>query len=61
MRKTFDDYYKKWLRNCDFDFSGDFLKDTREMLDMLLYRIEREGQVLFPKVREIGMFEQARA
>ena len=61
LRKTFDDYYKKWLKDCDFHFTDDFMKETREMLDMLLYRIEREEQVLFPKVREIGMFEQARA
>ena len=61
LRKTFDDYYKKWLKNCDFAFTEDFLKETREMCDMLLYRIEREEQVLLPKLREIGVLEETRA
>jgi len=61
LRKTFDDYYKRWLKNCDFNFTEDFLKETHEMFDMLTYRIEREEQVLFPKLLEIGMFEEARA
>lgn len=61
LRKTFDEYHKKWLKYCDFNFTNDFLKETREILDMLQYRIERENQVLFPKLVEIGMFQEARA
>jgi hemerythrin-like domain-containing protein len=61
LRKAFDDYYKKWLKNCDFNFSDDFLQETREMFEMLVFRIEREEQVLFPKLIEIGMFQEARA
>lgn len=61
LRKTFDDYHKRWLKNCDFNFTEEFLQETREVFDMLVYRIEREEQVLFPKLVEIGMFEEARA
>jgi hemerythrin-like domain-containing protein len=61
LRKTFDDYHKKWLKNCDFNFTEDFVRETREIFDMLVYRIEREEQVLFPKLVEIGLFEEARA
>ena len=61
LRKTFDDYYKKWLKNCDFNFTEDFLTETHEVFDMLRGRIEREEQVLFPKLLEIGMFEEVRA
>jgi len=61
LRKTFDDYYKKWLRHCDFNFTDEFLQESREVFDMLQYRIERENQVLFPKLVEIGMFQETRA
>lgn len=61
LRKTFDDYYKKWLKHCDFNFSDEFLEETREIFDMLQYRIERENQVLFPKLVEIGMFQEMSA
>ena len=59
LRKTFDDYHKKWLKHCDFNFTEDFLEETREIFDMLQYRIERETQVLFPKLVEIGMFQES--
>lgn len=61
LRKTFDDYHKRWLKHCDFNFNEEFLQETREVFDMLIYRIEREERVLFPKLVEIGMFEEARA
>lgn len=56
LRRAFDEYYKKWLKNCDFNFTDDFLEETREIFDMLSLRIEREEQVLFPKLLEIGLF-----
>lgn len=61
LRKTFDDYHKKWLKHCEFNFTDEFIKETRDVFDMLQYRIERENQVLFPKLVEIGMFQEARA
>jgi hemerythrin-like domain-containing protein len=61
LRKVFDDYYKKWLKNCDFNFSMDFLAETHEVFDMLAQRIDREEHVLFPKLIEIGMFQESRA
>jgi hemerythrin-like domain-containing protein len=60
LRKTFDDYHKRWLKNCDFNFTEEFLGETHEVFDMVSQRIEREEQVLFPKLVEIGMFQEAR-
>jgi hemerythrin-like domain-containing protein len=60
LRKTFDDYHKRWLKNCDFNFTDEFLRETHEVFDMVAHRIEREEQVLFPKLVEIGMFQEAR-
>ncbi len=56
LRRTFDEYHKKWLKDCDFNFTEEFLEESREIFDMLSYRIDREEQVLFPKLVEIGMF-----
>lgn len=61
LRRTFDDYYRKWLKNCDFNFTEDFLAETHEVFDMVLDRIDREEHILFPKLVEIGIFEEARA
>ena len=61
LRKTFDDYHKRWLKNCDFNFTDEFLAETHDVFDMVSKRIEREEQVLFPKLVEIGMFQEARA
>jgi hypothetical protein len=59
LRKTFDDYHKKWLRHCEFDFTDEFLRETYEVFEMLQRRIERESRVLFPKLVEIGMFQES--
>jgi hemerythrin-like domain-containing protein len=61
LRKTFDDYYKKWLKCCDFNFTDEFIEETSEVFDILQYRIERENQVLFPKLVEIGVLQEAHA
>ncbi|KAA6186245.1 hemerythrin domain-containing protein [Thiohalocapsa marina] len=61
LRRTFDEYYKRWLKHCDFNFTPEFLQETDELFDMLVCRIEREEQVLLPKLVEIGMFHDARA
>ncbi|AGA90827.1 hemerythrin HHE cation binding domain-containing protein [Thioflavicoccus mobilis 8321] len=58
LRKTFDDYYKRWLKNCDFQFSDEFMAETNEVFDMVSGRIDREEHVLFPKLVEIGLFSE---
>jgi hemerythrin-like domain-containing protein len=62
LRKEFDAYYKKWLKDCDFNFTDVFIAETREVIGALVARIEREEKVLFPKLEEMGLFaEQKRA
>lgn len=61
LRRTFDEYHKKWLKDCDFNFSDEFMEETREIFDMLSYRIDREEQVLLPKLLEIGLLGDAQA
>jgi hypothetical protein len=61
LRRAFDDYHRKWLKNCDFNFSQEFIDESRDIFQMVSDRIDRENQVLFPKLVEIGIFEEARA
>ncbi len=58
LRKVFDEYHKRWLKNCDFNFTDDFLAETHEVFEMVAKRIEREERVLFPKLLEIGLFHE---
>lgn len=61
LRQTFDNYHKKWLKNCDFNFTEDFVNESQDIFKMVAERIERETQVLFPKLLEIGLLQEARA
>ncbi len=55
LRRTFEEYHRKWLKNCDFNFTAEFLEESHEIFDMLTYRIEREERILLPKMVEIGL------
>ena len=61
LRQTFDDYHSHWLKNCDFNFSDDFLAETQEVFELVAQRIDREEQVLIPKLLEIGMLQDTRS
>ena len=56
LRKEFEAYYKKYLKDCDFQLNEAFITETNTILDEVLARIEREEKVLFPKLEEAGMF-----
>jgi hypothetical protein len=56
LRKEFEAYYKKYLKDCNFQLNEAFVKETATILDAVVARIEREEKVLFPKLEEAGMF-----
>jgi len=56
LRKEFEAYYKKYLKDCNFQFNEAFVNETATILDAVVARIEREEKVLFPKLEEAGMF-----
>jgi hypothetical protein len=57
----FDNYHKKWLKNYDIDFSDAFVVETHQVFEMVAQRLDREEQVLLPKLAEIGMCHEVRA
>jgi DUF438 domain-containing protein len=59
IRKQFEQYHAKWLKNCDFDFTNEFVADTFEVFDMIEERIQREESILIPTLEKSGVFAQA--
>jgi len=59
MRKQFEQYHNKWLKNCDFNFSDAFIADTFEMFDMIEDRIKREESILIPTLESTGVLARA--
>ena len=59
MRKQFDSYHSKWLKNCDFNFSDEFIADTFEVFDMIEDRIKREESILIPTLENSGVLARA--
>ncbi len=59
MRKQFDQYHSKWLKNCDFNFSDEFITDTFEVFDMIEERIKREESILIPTLESTGVLARA--
>jgi hemerythrin-like domain-containing protein len=61
LRKEFESYYKKYLKDCDYQFTDAFVAETHGILDAVLARVEREEKVLFPKLEEAGLFGTGQA
>lgn len=59
MRKQFDSYYNKWLKNCDFNFTDEFIADTFEVFDMIEDRIKREESILIPTLERSDVWDRA--
>lgn len=53
LRKLFDDYHQNWLNNSDFNFCDKFIAETNHVFEMIGTRLDREEQILFPKLTEI--------
>jgi len=62
IRRVFESHYNKWLNNCTFNFTGDFITETLNMLDMLERHIQLEKYILLPKVEDaINLYGQPRS
>ena len=59
MRKQFEQYHAKWLKNCDFNFSDEFITETLEIFDMIEDRINREESILIPTLENTGVLARA--
>lgn len=56
LRRQFEAYDQRWLKDCDFEFTEQFLDDTVELLDAIEMRLKREQQVMIPQLEDSGIF-----
>lgn len=59
LRKEFAEYAKRWLKDCDFEFSSAFVSETREVLETLDHRMDLERNSMLPRLERRGVFAQA--
>lgn len=56
VREQFGDYARRWLKDCDFVFDSDFVRDTQDILDTVARRIDRERTIMIPRLEASGVF-----
>ena len=56
LRKQFESYYRRWLKDCNFEFTQEFMDETRELFGAIETRLERESTILLPRLEASGMF-----
>jgi hemerythrin-like domain-containing protein len=61
IKRVFGQYLKRWSKNKELLINDhdQFVKDTREMFQLVLNRIEDEVEHLYPTVREVQAARQA--
>ena len=50
LRQWFGEYSKKWLKDCEFELDDDFLRETNDLINALIARINQEERVLFARL-----------
>jgi hypothetical protein len=55
LRRMFNDYHTRWMKDCDFCFTHAFLDETNQILAMVAQRMDREEKFLFPKLEELSV------
>lgn len=50
VRPEFNKYAKRWLKDCEFQFTDAFLEDTNEILACIDQRMDIEYQNMYAKV-----------
>ena len=56
LRRQFDEYEKRWLKDCRFSFTDEFLEQTQELLKPVDDLMKREQLVMIPQLLDSGMF-----
>jgi len=59
LRDEFNDYRHKWLRDCEYAVSHEFISETQQILETLEQRMQLEDSKMIPKLEEAGLFYNA--
>ena len=52
LKPEFGAYKKRWLKDCEFQFSDEFIQDTNDILDSLNQRLDLEKNTILPRMQE---------
>jgi len=55
LRDEFNDYKHKWLRDCEYPVTNDFIYETQQILETLERRMQLEDSMMIPKLEEAGL------
>ena len=55
LKPEFSRYKKRWLKDCEFQFTENFVTDTKDMLQTLHQRMELEKHSVLPRIAEQGV------
>lgn len=50
LKPEFGRYKKRWLKDCEFQFTEEFIEDTEEILDTLQKRMDLEKNTVIPRL-----------
>lgn len=50
LKPEFTAYKKRWLKDCEFQFSDEFIQDTNDILKTLNQRLDLEKNTIMPRM-----------
>jgi len=59
LKPEFSSYKRKWLRDCEFQFTDDFIRDTTTILETLRQRMALEERTVVPRIEEAEILAAA--
>ncbi|WP_457674415.1 hemerythrin domain-containing protein [Thiolapillus sp.] len=59
LKPEFSQYKRKWLRDCEFQFTDAFIEDTKGVLKSLRQRMELEENTVIPKLERAEILATA--
>jgi len=59
VRPEFENYKKRWLKDCEFQFTDAFIKETQGILELLHQRMELEKNSIIPRLESRELLANA--
>ncbi len=59
LKPEFSQYKRKWLKDCEFQFTDAFIEDTKGVLKSLRQRMELEENTVIPKLERAEILASA--
>ena len=58
LKPEFKRYTKRWLKNCDFQFTDTFIEETKDILDTIMKRMDIEYHTMIPKIENERLLDK---